>query len=686
MFAGTDIFIKLIEEPTIVIDHEKRSVETKFQDIIQTQKTILENELKPSQPIIDDTNLFSDKKQIPDPIVSEPTKKKETSTLRVDVTEIDHMVGLSGDMAINLSSFESSLPIMTDTLNEFNIILKRLKNINASLEAGYELATIPHIGGLGEINSDTSSATEDFDPLEMDRYSELNVLIRSLSEAVVDLDSIMDQSVTVNDSWQKAVERQRGVLGEIQNSMVGIRMAPLSVLSGRLHMTVRETVRATGHKARLIIEGESIRMDTRVWDTMADPLMHILRNAVAHGLTAKNSDEKQEGTRIDNLLINIKGSRQGGLFTLQIKDNGQGLDFEAIRTRGMELYPHEDVESMTNEELADLIFRHGFSSASSITDIVGRGVGMDIVRKGVEQLNGTIDIFSEEGKGVELIIQIPVAVAQLSAILAKFGSHVCAVPMRDVDNVVRISREKGVDEEYEFNGEMVPLFHPSQIMMLQDNNLVPSSTGFSDDTAAILLIDVGGKRGAMYCDEIIGRKEIIFKDLGTHLKSVPCVAGATIMGDGTIVPILQSEELLSKWKVEDHIIGVKKDLQRIKERVLRILFADDSISVRKVLSNFTVQQGWRPVEARDGIEAIEKIRENKPDFILLDIEMPRMNGFEVLQTLQGQPAYRNIPVVMLTSRSGEKYKEKASSLGASGFVTKPFEEKELAALIKEMTE
>ncbi|MCI5149837.1 MAG: hybrid sensor histidine kinase/response regulator [Candidatus Electrothrix sp. MAN1_4] len=449
-----------------------------------------------------------------------------------------------------------------------------------------------------------------------------------------------------------------------------------------MQRTVREAERTTGHPAQLTIESESIMMDTQVWDVMADPLMHLLRNAVAHGGRPLNKGNKEP------LSITIKARRRGGLCTLQVLDNGKGLDYEAIRIKGMKLYPNDRVNRMSKSELAELIFRHGFSSTGSITNIAGRGVGMDVVRNAIDQLNGSIEVISEQGQGTEFIMRLPVAVAQLPAILARFGNQVYALPMHDVESVLRASAEEKKGREYTTNGENIPLLHPAEVPGFETGTTYVEEN-LTEEDQALLIIHAGRKRAALLCEQLIGQRDIVFKDLGSHLHNVPCIAGATIMGDGSLIPILQVEEILRTWTS-----GVKRPEQgqqrqaaqkQTQQKVIRVLIVDDSISVRKVVSNLITQQGWIPIAARNGIEAIEKIREEKPDIVLLDVEMPRMNGFEVLQALQAQPELRDIPVAMLTSRSAEKYQKKARELGARGFMNKPFKADEVISFIRSVT-
>ncbi|CAK8710519.1 hypothetical protein GKODMF_00575 [Candidatus Electrothrix gigas] len=681
MQEATDILVRLVEDPTCSVIRAQHTVQEEFQRIT-AKKEESKHVLPDTLPDALEKNL--EEKATTAPVQQQRKKSATLRTLRVDVNRVDQLVGLSGDMVINLSSFEDSMDTMSGTTKELDMILQRLKNINSSLEAGYELASIPHLGSSED--GQDSDMVEDFDPLEMDRYSELNILIRSLTEAVSDLDSIMGQNALDTASWQKTIEHQGMILKDLQNRMMGIRMTPFSTLSSRMHRTVREAERTTGHPAQLTIEGESIMMDTRVWEVMADPLMHILRNAVAHGGSLPQKGRGKGEDDSEGLSITIQARRKGGLCILQVSDTGKGLDYQAIRIKGMKLYPNERVNLMSDSELADLIFRHGFSSTGAITNIAGRGVGMDVVRDAVDQLNGSIELISEQGQGTAFIMRLPVAVAQLPAILARFGNQVYAIPMHDVASVVRATAKEKKAREYTFDGNKILLLHPAEIPGFETGRL-SGHENFTEDDQALIIVHTGRKQAAMLCEQLVGQRDIVFKDLGSHLHSVPCVSGVTIMGDGSLIPILQVEEVLRTWRTASKKQQAQGHLQRPVQEptLLRVLVVDDSISVRKVVSNLITQQGWMPIAARNGIEAIEKIREEKPDIVLLDVEMPRMNGFEVLQALQAQPELHDIPVAMLTSRSAEKYQTKARELGARGFMTKPFKADEVIRFIRKVT-
>jgi chemosensory pili system protein ChpA (sensor histidine kinase/response regulator) len=676
MLDGADILEKLARNPAVDVGSEISGLNSIFREIIGLRS--VEKSLEPSFPAVEERRV-------------KPThtrrnsradvQRKTTKTLRVRVEKIEEVMRLSGDMAINLSRIEDSKLFMQSTLNELGKTLQRLKSIASSLEADYELAAIPHLRTMAGSSRGDLGTIDEFDTLEMDRYSELHILIRSLNETVVDLDAIRKQTSVFNDTWRLDVERQRRVLSDIQNTLQVVQMTPFIILANRLYRTVRESARATGKSVRLLIEGESMEMDNRVWDILADPLMHMLRNAVDHGV--EGEAERLKANKPAQATIRIICSRRGNQFSLRLSDDGRGLDYDGIRSRASQLYPEIGVEQMTDEDLASLIFKEGFSIKTQVTAISGRGVGMDVVAHAVDRLNGSVEVLSVPNKGVEFIFLLPITVAQFPALLVRFAQQHFAVPMRDISRVFRLGVEDSRKKVFEMDGEMLSLLRPDEIMGLQRSERTGADIFVSEENPLVLAVDVGDRRGLLVTDAIIGKRDVIFKNLGSHLHNVPCVSGATIMGDGSLVPILNTEDLLGREKISVHARGEAGMAASKEKKSFHVLVADDSISVRKVLARLIRSQGWNLTLAIDGVDAMEKIRENKPDLVLLDIEMPRMVGFEVLQSLQSQTAYREIPVLMLTSRSAGKYRDKAAELGARGFVTKPFQEEELMALIRD---
>jgi chemosensory pili system protein ChpA (sensor histidine kinase/response regulator) len=672
MLRAADILEKIKNDPDQDVSAHLEDMRRSYREILDTtQGTDSSSDRKPDAPVAAYLKKMSGTLRRRNTAAA-PSRKK---MFRVRGDKLDNVIGLSGDLSITLSSFDTLAGSMFTGVSELNMTLQRLKGVASSLEAGYELATIPHFGIEGGTGRDGNHLLEEFDPLELDRYSELNILIRSLNEVVVDLEAISEQTAEIQSEWYRAVERQRKVLTEVQGAIQAIQMAPFSTLANRLYRTVRESARATHKSVRLLIEGGDLEMDTHVWDVLADPLMHMLRNAVDHGIESPQA--RLDSGKPEQAIIRIRCSRRGSNFILSLSDDGAGLDYDAIRARAIKLYPDLAVENLTESELGALIFKQGFSVRNQVTDISGRGVGMDVVRNGVEQLNGSIDVKSRPGQGVNFILTIPIVVAQLPALLVRFGDRKYALPMRDINRVLRVGIEETRTATIDVDGNEVPLLYPVSIF-----NPAADAAPETGDSRLGILLDVNEKRCVLLVDGIVGRQEVVFKNLGAPLDTIPFVAGATIMGDGGIVPIVHTDDLLEISDIPQEVQDAERvEEQSRAERPLTILFADDSISIRKVLGKFISFHGWQPVAAHDGVDGLEKIREHKPDIIILDIEMPRMNGFEVLQSLQYQPEYKDIPVLMLTSRSADKYREKARALGADGFVTKPFNDEDLSALI-----
>lgn len=699
MLEATDIMEKIAENPDVDVAGEIIGTKETFSSIIHDSSIEAGSDRKEntlSEPVestvyhVQQKQKQKQKRKSETPVSRFATirpartkiipKKNTNKSLRVGTEKLASLMGMSGDMSVTLSSFENSISSMQSSMEEFEATLKRLKSIASSLDAGYELASIPHMGTIPGVDQDEYGVSDEFDPLEMDRYSELHILIRSLNEAVVDLDSIREQTSEAQESWRQSVDRQGRIVKEVQGMVQSMQMTPFSTLANRLHKTVRETARTTGkNNVRLVIEGETIEMDVHIWDVLVDALMHMLRNAVDHGV--ETEENRQQAGKSEQAEIRINCSRRGSRFILHFSDDGSGLDYDAIRLKIAAQNPALDVGQMDNKELASHIFTQGFSSKTELSTISGRGVGMDVVRNAVAQLNGSISIQSTPGQGTDFILSIPIVVAQLSALMVRFGTEQFVVPMRDVIRVVSIPNVARIQDEVEIDGESLPLLDPVKLLQLKG---IDGSTDYGPGSKSLLLalvVETGERRGALVADAIIGRQEIVFKSLGPLLQNVPCIAGATIMGDGSLVPILQVEDLFDRKNMPSHSSHVLLEESIEGRKVLEVLVVDDSISVRKVLSSFISRQGWHPMVAHDGVDAMEKIRVKKPDLILLDIEMPRMNGFEVLRALQSQSTYRAIPVLMLSSRSAVKYKNKAIELGAMGFVTKPFKDDELLSLI-----
>ena len=342
----------------------------------------------------------------------------------------------------------------------------------------------------------------------------------------------------------------------------------------------------------------------------------------------------------------------------------------------------ENINEMTDDEISRFIFYPGFSTRREISEISGRGVGMDVVKENIQKLKGTIQVASEEGRGTQFTIRIPLTLASVRALLFSCGGQIFAVGLNEISEIIRPDADSITGDHQDtlrLKDEILPLYHMNELLMADRQ---PSEPFLPHENPVTLVVETGGKRAVLAVDALVGQREIVIKSLGSHLGHVKGISGATVLGDGRVVPILNVEELLWHQSAGMEIPG---SINQPSEKPLEIMVVDDSISIRQVVSRLMEDQGWSVQTAKDGLDALEQLTTSRPDLIVLDIEMPRMNGYEFLGSLKARSDYQDIPVVMLTSRTAEKHREKAMTLGARGFVVKPFNDHELVRLILQLT-
>jgi chemosensory pili system protein ChpA (sensor histidine kinase/response regulator) len=596
-------------------------------------------------------------------------------TLRVATDRIDAMVNLAGELMIVAGAFEGGMKELSTVARELELARNRLRDIARNLETGFEVKALTRLR-----NAEAPGEFDDFDSLELDRYSELNLIIRSLAETAGDVGAIHGRLANLHGEFDGHLNRQRVVLREIQERMMQTRMLPLSTLGNRLRRTVREVAKHLGKRVRLIVEGEGIELDRLVWDRITDPLMHLLRNAVDHGV--ESPEARRAAGKPPAAAIRLSARREGSRVAIRISDDGAGLDYRAIRRKALGAGLISEDADPSEETLAGLIFRPGFSTRDAITEVSGRGVGMDVVRENIRELKGTIRVVSWPGRGTRFTIRIPLTLAAVRSLLFALGDRIYAVPLDEVRDISRAEPGWIVEKPrraIRMGDRMMPLH------ALRD--LLPASPAPPSETPLVLRVALGDREHALEIDGLVGQREIVVKDMGSHLRSVRGVSGVTILGDGGVVPILNLPELLGEGagggvaRAEVRGESRNADPPPIQDRPLSILVVDDSVSIRQVVSRLMENQGWRVRTAKDGLDALEQVRKDRPDLIVLDIEMPRMNGYEFLSAMGGEPAMADVPVVMLTSRAATKHRDRAVALGASGFVIKPYNDHEFVDLV-----
>lgn len=417
---------------------------------------------------------------------------------------------------------------------------------------------------------------------------------------------------------------------------------------------------------------------------MADPLLHLLRNAVDHGL--ESPEVRRALGKPEAGTIRLSAIHEGNQVVLRIADDGRGIDANAVRetavARGI------DAHDLPLDDVYGLLFAPGFSTKSEVSELSGRGVGLDVVKSKVEALKGTVSITSKIGQGTTFTIRLPLTLAVTRALLVQSNGQTFAIPLDCVEQILRFEESDvqriGREPVLQIGETTYPVAHLGRVLELKTPN---------DDAVKrppVLIVRAGEKRLALVVEHLIGGREIVIKNLGPHLRKTPTVTGATLLGDGSVVLILNPPELVrasaARAAMEMSMLMPRSVPQRARTATT-VLVVDDSPSVRRVLTTLAERQGWKPIAAKDGIEALEILQRGQalPDIVLSDVEMPRMDGFELLGSIRGQASLARLPVVMITSRAAEKHRRKAMDLGASAYVTKPYQDESLVDVIRHLT-
>jgi CheY-like chemotaxis protein/chemotaxis signal transduction protein len=434
-----------------------------------------------------------------------------------------------------------------------------------------------------------------------------------------------------------------------------------------------------------VIEGEDIELDTTVLDAVVDPMLHLLRNAVDHGIEAP--DIRKAAGKSERGRIDLRAYNEGNQVVIQVQDDGAGLDPEAIRNAAVrkKYLSKAEAKKLSDADIYACIFLPGFSTTEEVSEISGRGVGLDVVKNNVDNLKGTVAIDSKPGEYTLYTIRLPMTLAVTQAILVKVNEEIFAIPLSAVTQIVRLEREQieYIEEEpvYRMGDQVLPLLFLGEVL-----NIVPPERDIAE-RMPLLILKAGGQEFGLVVDQLLTGREVVIKTLGTHLRRVHGVTGATLMGDGSVVLILNPADLITEAPVErvwDRAVDQSTGDDAFEK--FTIMIVDDSLSVRRVVSRLMEHAGWQPLTAKDGIEALEILQQlsQLPDLILVDIEMPRMDGFELMSTIKAHEEYKSIPLVVLTSRAGGKHRSKALEIGAEEYLIKPYQDDEMLTIIREL--
>ncbi len=606
--------------------------------------------------------------------------EQNNEMIRVSADVIEKMIDLSGENAINRSRIEMDLGQLGGTLTEMELAIKRLADQLRRMEGELESQIIARHGG-------ENSRYADFDPLEMDQYSSLNQLSKSLAESASDLvDFKTTLSEKIRDTEGLLLQQSR-IQAEIQESLMRTRLVPFSRLLPRLQRIVRQTASSLNRPTELVVNNTEGELDRSILERLVAPFEHMLRNAIDHGIEDREQRLQAKKPETGHIVLDI--GRQGTDIVVTFSDDGKGIDVNRIKDKAIQTGLMTTDQKLDQEEVLQFIFHPGFSTAAQVTQISGRGVGLDVVQSDIKALGGHVSVSSVLGKGTTFTIRVPTTVAVSDALMVKAGDQQFAFPLAQIDRIVRISPmalEQYFDSQedyFKIDQERYRLRYLSEFVAGQP---IPRLNGVVHSLPVLLIKGAQGQTTALLVDQLIGsRGQIVVKPIGQQFSSIGVIAGATILGDGQVCLILDGQNIARQAQSTARSKQADETYtkQRYDERRL-IMIVDDSVTVRKVTSRLLERQGYDVVTAKDGVDAIEQLDTVKPDLMLLDIEMPRMDGFEVTNLVRHHEIHRDLPIIMITSRTGEKHRERALSLGVNQYMGKPFQEETLLENIESL--
>ena len=611
----------------------------------------------------------------------QPGQKRAASqeSVKVPADLLEELVNLAGETSIFRGRIEQQVSDLGYTLNDVESTIERVRDQLRRLD----METQAQI--LSRHQEEIEHSYEDFDPLEMDRYSQLQQLSRSLFESASDLFDLKETMAAKTRDAETLLLQQARVNTELQEGLMRTRMVPFERLLPRLRRIVRQVAKELGKDVELVIEQADGEMDRSVLERMIGPLEHMLRNAVDHGIELP--PQRLQAGKPETGRISLDLHREGGEIILAIRDDGAGINVDKIRDKAIERGLIDADARLTDQELLDFTLQAGFSTAAQVTQVSGRGVGMDVVNSEVKQLGGSIMLDSDPGKGSQISIRLPFTVSVNRALMVYSGDDLYAIPLNTIEGIVRVSGyelEAYYAEDappFEYAGKTYTLSYLGDLLATGQQ---PKLTGHSLPLPVILVR--GSEHSvAVQVDALAGSREIVVKSLGKQFAVVSGISGATILGDGRVVVILDLLAIIRAQHAQltQQRLSMHPDdgSSPAEQRATLVMVVDDSITVRKVTTRLLERHGMEVVTAKDGVDAIARLQDVKPDIMLLDIEMPRMDGFEVATLVRHDEELKDLPIIMITSRTGEKHRERARGIGVNDYLGKPYQENQLLEAI-----
>lgn len=613
--------------------------------------------------------LFRPSESLPDsPEESVPEEVKAPARIvRIPADTVDRLFNEINEARLAGSSLSGNNILMRRKLREMEENLGRVSRMVRDLEMQAETQIQSRRAQIAESN-------EDFDPLELDRFTLLQELSRLINEGVSDVQDLhRDMARSVSDQETHLAYQERSI-HEVQEGLLKTRLVPVdTVLNDRLHKVALSSAKELGKSVSFVLSGGRVALDRAMLEKVIPPLEHILRNSVAHGI--EMPDVRRELGKPAAGLVRVAVRQEAGRVMLVLEDDGSGLDVDRIRAKAVEKGMWDPDKPMSDREASDMICRPGFSTAETVTQVAGRGVGMDVVRSDVLAMGGRFDLATRAGRGLRVAIQLPTTVASASVMVVEAEGETWSIPTEMVDDVMIArgevlarARESG---EIEVGGQVLPFSDLGSLMGVSD------AASVLKDSAPLLLLSEGARRVAVETTKLRQVAEVPLRPLGRVWADVPGIVGSTLLPDGRASFLV--DPLRAPWTRR-----LPKGAQPVTQanRPPLVLVVDDSITVRKVTAQFLERHGYEPVLAKDGQEALEILAQIQPAAMLLDVEMPRMDGFDCAKNIRENPRHADLPILMITSRTAPKHRDRAFSLGVDEYLGKPFREDELLGLLK----
>ena len=703
-----------LETLVLAVCDQQQSADEDFFDLMQRcqdKLSEMQEQLADNQPIktafslieeiaqrTNGQDLDIDNRPLPEPEVTQPSitetlakavasesaaakPSPHVEQVRVRAELLDYLTNFAGEVSIARDRVTQQHTALRQQLQEMEETVSRLHGQLRKLEIETETQI------LFRYEDERLKQDSDFDPLELDRFSMIQQLSRGLTESVIDLNDISQSMNTLVKETDTILLQQSRINTDLQEGLMATRLLPFSGVTPRLERIVRQTATELEKKASLNIQGAELELDRTILDRLVSPLEHLLRNAIAHGIEAPG--ERLANGKHEQGQLQLQIERQGSEMVLTLSDDGRGIDIDKVKQKALSLNLISADNMPGEEELIQLILSSGFSTADNISQLSGRGVGMDVVSNEIRSLKGRLSIDSAAGQGTRFTIRLPLTLSVIQSLQVRVQEEQYAVPLGSINAGERISvRDIKLmlgthNPHYVFNGEKYD-FMPLASLLGKPLSL----PGNLKQQLPLLLFRSGEMRVALLVDDIISNREIVIKSVGRQLGTITAINGATILGDGRVVFILDIPTLIETSRDirldSPDAAPLDVELNQAREKSATAMVVDDSITMRKASGNLLKRLGFEVMTARDGVDALSQLHEQKPDIILLDVEMPRMDGFEFASIVRNDDDFQHLPIIMITSRTGQKHRERALEIGVNAYLGKPYQEQELVSEMQKL--